>query len=175
MADASPQLDAVTAAALEKLADIVVPPPVPWIPQTWGWAALAVVVLALGVWALVRWRRHREANRYRVEALAELAGLEAQLADSTARGQVLAAIPSLLKRTALAAWPRSAVASLSGAAWVEFLRKHSGGAAFSEAAVHLLDDTEYRRREALTAVTADEAKACARVARAWIEGHRVSA
>lgn len=175
MAGASPQLDAVTSAALEKLADIVVPPPVPWIPQTWGWAALAVVVLALGVWALVRWRRHREANRYRNEALAELARLEARLNDPAARSEALAAMPPLLKRVALVVWPRPKVASLTEQQWVGFLRANGGGDEFPDAAARILDDVEYRSPQTLAAVSADDAQAFARAARNWIERHRVSA
>jgi len=135
---------------LQGLADIVTPLPVSWLPQTWGWAVLGVVLLILLSWILWRWRRAREANRYRREALAELEGLK----DVTG-------IPPLLKRTALAAWPREKVASLSGAQWVAFL-KVSGPLA------DLLNDAEYRN----VSVPDKEARAAAK---RWIEGHRVSA
>lgn len=172
MAEPKPGLDAAAMAALEQLADVVLPAPVSWLPQTWGWAIVALLLLAAAVWALLRWRRYRAANRYRVEVLAELARLEAQLADDSTRGRALAGIPALLKRTALAAWPRSETASLSGAQWVAFLRRQ---AEFPEAAARLLDDAEYRPAQALDAVSADDARGCARVARQWIESHRVPA
>jgi hypothetical protein len=138
MADPSPPLDAVTRAALEKLADIAVPAPVPWWPETWGWAVLGAARLALATWAIVRgWRRHA-ANRYRREALAELARLEAGLDEAGARSRLVDAVPPLLKRVALAAWPRAEVAALSGATWVVFLRAHAGRAGLPDAAARLL-------------------------------------
>jgi len=44
------QLDPMTETALRSLHDIAVPPHVSWLPQTWGWAALAVL---LGIAVLV--------------------------------------------------------------------------------------------------------------------------
>jgi hypothetical protein len=175
VADPAPALDPATREALEKLADIAMPAPVAWVPQTWGWVALAVVAVAVSAWAYVRWRRRRRANRYRLEALAELARLEASLDDRAGRAEALVTIPVLLKRTALAAWPRPEVAALSGAAWVEFLRRHAGGATLPEVAARLLADREYRGPEDLVAMSTEDARACARAARAWIERHRVPA
>ncbi|HEX4987063.1 MAG TPA: DUF4381 domain-containing protein, partial [Burkholderiales bacterium] len=105
-------------------------------------------LLAVAAWALWRWHRRREANRYRREALAELARLED-----------VAGIPPLLKRTALAAWPRKEVAALSGAQWVAFLRA-SGPLA------DLLDDAEYSG----VPVPGEQAKAAAQ---RWIQEHRI--
>ncbi len=170
-----PALDAATRAALERLADVAVPAPVPWVPRTWGWAVLGVLLLALCAWAIVRWRRRREANRYRAEALAELTRLEAALDDDAARARAMAAMPALLKRVALAAWPRPEVAALSGTAWVTFLRAHAGRAVVPDAVARLLDDAEYRSREGPGGIPAAEARAVAGAVRAWIEGHRVSA
>jgi hypothetical protein len=76
---------------LEGLNDIVVPEPVSLVPQTLGWAVVAVAVIALlAVGALLAWRRHRK-NAYRRAALA--------LVDTTP----LSALPALVKRVALAA------------------------------------------------------------------------
>jgi hypothetical protein len=160
---------------LAGLADVVAPAPVSWLPQTWGWALLAVVLIVLGAWGVMRWRRHRAANRYRVEALAALAALDAQFESAASRAQAVAEIPPLLKRTALAAWPRTDVASLTGPAWLAFLRQHSGGDPLSGPAERLVADAEYRRQDARAAMSADEARLCAAAARKWIKGHRVSA
>jgi hypothetical protein len=123
----------------------------------------------------VRWRRRREANRYRVEALAELDRLEALLADGATRAPALAAIPPLLKRVALAVWPRSRVAALSADAWVAFLRQHAGGAALTEVAARLFDDVEYRSPQAVQSIGTADAEAIVSAARNWIVSHRVSA
>ena len=161
----SEPLPASVRAGLQKLADIVLPPPVSWWPQTWGWAALGGVLLAAAAWWGYRsWRRWK-ADRYRREALAELDRLE-----GVPPADLAAALPALLKRVALAAWPRTAVAALSGPDWVAFLRSNAGPAGLQDAVVSLLDDVEYRG-----ALSADEARAAARAARRWIEGHVVPA
>lgn len=160
---------------LSGLADLVEPAPVSWLPQTAGWLALGIAAVAAGIWLFVSWRRRREANRYRVEALRELARLDAALCDDMRRGAALAAVPPLLKRVALAAWPRSEVASLSGAGWVAFLRANAAGVELPEETARLLDDLEYRPPASLAAVSASDAEALVRAARAWIEKHRVPA
>ena len=175
MADPAASLDPSVRAALEKLTDVVAPPPVSFVPQTWGWAALAAIVLALAVWGLVRWRRHRETNRYRREALAELARIERTITEGRDPTESLAAIPLLLKRVALAAWPRSRVASLAQTHWVDFLGATEGESTLPAALAKLLNDIEYRSARELAAISTDDARACVEVARHWIEAHRVSA
>jgi hypothetical protein len=173
MAEAAVSLDASTRAALQKLADIALPPPVSWMPQTWGWAVLAAAIVALLGWMVVRSARRYAANRYRREGLSELDRIEARLADDGERGKALAAIPELLKRVALAAWPRTEVASLSGSSWVAFLRAHGGTAGFPDDAARLFDDLEYRSHA--PSMSADEARSIVSALRNWIEGHVVSA
>lgn len=174
MADQAPALDAATRVALQQLADIAVPPRISFVPQTWGWAALLVVLLAVAALLVLAWRRRHEANRYRREALVELGRIEAAIADDTSRPQAVLALPPLVKRVALAAWPRGTVAPLSGAAWVAFLGAHAGGRPLPEAASWLFDDAEYRAGDR-AAIGADEARSLAGAVRQWIEGHRVSA
>jgi len=175
MTDATPSLDPSVRAALEQLTDIVAPPAVSFVPQTWGWAVLAAIVLVLALWGFRRWRRHREANRYRAEALAELARIEQTLTRGPDPAAALAAIPPLLKRVALAAWPRSRVASLAQTRWVDFLRATAGESTLAPPLAKLLSDIEYRSPKELAALSAEDARACVEIARHWIEAHRVSA
>ena len=172
MADAG--LDPATAAALKQLADIAIPPEIRFVPQTWGWAALLVVVLALLAAALLVWRRRREANRYRREALVELQRIEANVADDRRRREAVLALPPLVKRVALAAWPREAVASLSGAQWVDFLQHNAGPKPFPDFAARLFEEVEYQEG-AGTPFDREDAAAFVAATRSWIEGHRVSA
>ena len=74
-------------------------------------------------------RRFRK-NRYRRLALEELAVIEQELQQPERRAKALAEIPVLLKWTALAAFPRSEVAGLSGEKWLAFLDKTIGGKRF---------------------------------------------
>jgi hypothetical protein len=175
MADPAPSLDPSVRAALEKLTDIAAPPAVSFVPQTWGWAALAAIVLALAVWGVVRWRRHREANRYRAEALAELARIKRRITEGPDPAEALAAIPPLLKRVALAAWPRSRVASLAQTYWVDFLGATERESTLPLPLAKLLNDIEYRSVKEVAAISADDARVCVEVAKHWIEAHRVSA
>lgn len=166
-------LSAAAQKALEALADITTPPPVSWMPQTWGWAALGIVVALVLIVSAWRWRRHALANRYRVEALKALSALEQRALITQTRAEALVQVAELLKRTALAAYTRTEVARLSGPAWVQFIRDNGFGTAGSAAT--LLDDLEYRSPASLTAMSDADTKALVTTARKWIEEHRVPA
>ena len=158
---------------LRGLADIAMAAPVSMRPGTWAWAVLAAVLVLLALWLLWRWRLHREANRYRGEAIAALRSLEPGLAEAGGRAAALAQMAVILKRTALAAYRRGDVAPLSGTAWVAFLRGHVRTLPGDLA--QLLDDLEYRPEAALEAITDGQARAALRAAETWIRTHHVSA
>lgn len=108
-------------ASLERLHDVVSLPPVSWWPVAPGWYGLAFVATVALIALLWRLRRHRLRDRYRHEALAELAALRTE---SLPAPSAVARRMVLLKRTALSAYPRAEVASLSGAAWWRYLDEH---------------------------------------------------
>lgn len=168
-----PTVDPGLAAALRGLADIALPPDVSMLPQTWAWAVLAALVVLAIAFALWRWLRHRAINRYRREALGELRLIEARIGTAQTRGDALAALPAILKRTALAAWPRETVANLNGPGWTQFLDAHSGGKPLSQTSAHFFEEAEYRGPAALASIPADEARAHVAAARHWIEAHHV--
>lgn len=174
--------------APEQLVDVVMVPPPSWAPQTIGWPILAGVLAVVGLVLAWRWWRRWCANRYRREALAELAGLRQQLADDARRAEALAGMAALLKRVALAAWPRTAVAGLSGTAWASFLVAHGAPRADVARLTALVDDAEYRAglsswpAQATSAGKGDKgdqgdkgdmAHAVAEACRQWIRDHRV--
>lgn len=163
-----PMLDAT----LRQMADIALPPAVSMMPATWGWAAL-IAAVALGLAAVLwHWLRRRARNRYRREALAELSHLEKAIDTPAGRRHALQSLPMLLKRTALAAWQRETVASLSGEGWSDFLRAYAGTARIDDEAYRFFAESEYRPSDL---ASADEAKARQRLAaaRQWIEAHDV--
>lgn len=169
---ASPPTDPMLAATLRQMADIALPPPVSMMPATWGWAALAAALALALAFVLWRWLRHRAQNRYRREALAELALLETGINRPDGRKQALASLPSLVKRTALAAWPRETVAALNGPDWSDFLKAHAGKARIEDDTYRFFAETEYRLPAASLADEA-AAKRTLSAARQWIEGHDV--
>lgn len=105
----------VDAANLDNLRDIVTPPPVPWWPPAPGWWFLLAMLTVALVIALFRGLRKWRANAYRRAALRAI-----QAASN------LAEVAELLKRAALAAYPRNEVAPLSGVAWTDWLGKTTG-------------------------------------------------
>ncbi|MBK6737400.1 MAG: DUF4381 domain-containing protein [Haliea sp.] len=180
---------------LDKLHDILVPPPVPWWPPAPGWywvLGLAAVIGAVLLWrAVARWQR----NHYRREALAELAQIEARLdanskapvdariiaSDTQARTHApnaltpdaaLAAMAVLLKRTALTAYAREQVASLTGPAWFAFL-DNTGGTRFSDGLGAALARANYHCDSGSGERAASECIAdVANEIRRWIAQHR---
>ncbi|MDM9646782.1 DUF4381 domain-containing protein [Rhizobium sp. S163] len=164
-------LDPMAETALRSMRDIVTPTPVSWLPQTWGWGMLAGVILALlATWVFIALRRYRR-NAYRREALRILETIQTDMAAPERRSDGVRRISELLKRTALAAWPRQSVAPITGDRWTAFLR----GSVDDEQEQNLTSALalEYRASgEAMSDETCDEVVANARH---WIEKHHVSA
>jgi hypothetical protein len=106
-------------ASLQNLHDIIMPPPVSWWPPAPGWYVVLGLLIGclfvLAIQAFISYRR----NAYRRAALDEL-----QSADEGS--DKIGFISALLKRTALSAYPREQVASLTGKAWVRWLSEAAG-------------------------------------------------
>ena len=158
-------------ASLAQLHDIVVPAPVaPWWPPAPGWyllAGLLMLLAGLGLWRMLRRRR---ARRYRVEALSELHALRRRPADSR---EAVAGILVLLKRTALAAYPRVQVASLNGAAWWRFLDLSGGKTRFADGLGDFAEKLVYGQQD-IDETSKRDLKRLYRAAEQWIRRHRPS-
>jgi len=136
---APPLPDAFGNYALGDFVEVVAPAAVSWWPQTAGWWWLAAGLAVLLGRRLWRRLRHWHRNRYRREAAALLQALDGA-------GDVpVDEINRLLKLTALAAFPRQQVASLSGEEWVDFLDRQCPAAPFSTEQRRLLAQAPYRR------------------------------
>ena len=152
---------------LAGLVDIPLPPQVSLWPQTWTSRIAIVLLLATIVAALWRFIHAWRINRYRREALFELDEIGQRLDASEARSDGLAELSMLVRRTALAAFPRETVAPLAGPAWLAFLDRSYGGREFSEGAGRLLASAPYQR----TGPDREQLRALAALVRQWIRGH----
>jgi len=147
---------------LSNLRDIVLPPEVPLWPPAPGWwivaAACAAVAGGVAVMAVLRHRR----NAYRREALHALEGVDGRAEPAAARQ-----VSTVLKRAALAAYPREEVAQLSGAAWLDFLDRTGRTEAFTQGPARALPALAFGGagdKEAMKAIVEE--------ARRWIRTHR---
>lgn len=142
---------------LDLLEPVPEPPPVSWMPQTVGWIWLGIALVAL-ILAGLRWLvRHRRANAYRRAGLAALA----------AAGDDPARIAVILRRTALAGFPRAEVAGLTGVDWLRFLDRTMAGDGFVSGPGRIIAEAPYR------ATTPDPA--LSRLAQRWVRRHTVPA
>lgn len=147
------------ATLIDLLNELVEPPepePIAMTPQTWGWAVLAALMALAVAWVAWRAWRHWRANAYRRAALAELA----------LAGDDPAAVAAILRRTALAAWPRERVASLCGRAWLDFLDA-TGDGGFAEGPGAELAAAPYRAGDR-------PVPGLGKIASDWVRRHRVA-
>ena len=147
---------------LARMHDVVVPEPIAWTPQTPGWLVVAATLLVAALIAahamLIRWRT----NRYRREALARLKAIETDLLN--APSICAQEIGALLKRTALAAYPRVEVAQLHGVEWAHFLCRSCNDDPEVREAAERLAGAAYRLHADPTTLISP--------ARRWIVEHR---
>ena len=145
-------------ADLANLRDIVMPAAIPWWPLAPGIWILAAGLLAAAVVASIHALRHYRANAYRREAIRELD----RLTDMTG-------IMPLLKRAAMVAYGREAVASLSGGAFLDFLDRTGGTTVFTSGPARLLPSLAYSKDAGPTSGDLERAVADARQ---WLRKHR---
>jgi hypothetical protein len=150
--------------AIRGIQELIAPGPVSWFPATVGWKVLGLFVALLVFYALYRRYRHWRANRYRREALAVLEEIRA-----LPPGAALAHTAALIKSTALAAVPRTEIASLSGERWVRWLQASSDDSLFSAGSYSLLASGQYRAGEN---IATDELNCLLQECAHWIRKHR---
>ena len=146
-------------------------PPFSYLPQTWAWWVLGVLVLLLACLCVaLRWHRWRR-DRYRREALARLDELAAS--EGEQRLVALRELPELLKRVALSMPDAPPVASLAGAQWQCFLDQRARRPLPSGFA-DTLQLLAYAPDATLRRLDTQQANALFGASRGWIEGHHVA-
>jgi hypothetical protein len=150
------------------LIDIPLPPQVSLWPATWPARIGIIVLLAAAITAIWQFLRYRRVNRYRREALAELNQIERSAGGMTPQ-QVAAQLSVLLRRTALAAFPRERIAPLAGEAWLAFLDRGLDGTDFSAGAGRLFASLPY----APVSPGKGQLATLVELTRRWIRKHHV--
>jgi hypothetical protein len=149
------------------LIGIPLPVPVSLWPATWT-ARISIAVLAVGLVAAIVWlARWWYVNRYRRAALADLDRILRAPAVGLDAASIADALALLVRRTALAAFPRQTVAPLAGPAWLAFLDRSYGGHEFSQGAGSPLSLAPYDHRPMSSA----EVASLADLVRRWIRRH----
>ena len=121
----------------------MLPATIAWWPLAGGWYFLLGLLLIALAWLSYKSIRRWTNNRYRRAALNELQILTGDIQNVEKRDSSLRQLPVLLKRTALCAYPRSKVASLSGAEWYGFLNSQLKTPCFTNATSGVLDSISY--------------------------------
>jgi Ca-activated chloride channel family protein len=152
---------------LAGLIDIPLPQEASLWPQTWPLRIAIVLIVALAVWGIWRFVHRYRANRYRREALSELDRMR-QTPDA-APDRLAAQLSLLVRRAALAVFPRETVAPLTGTAWLAFLDRSYGGEEFSRGVGRWLVSAPYQQ----TAPGRDELNALRSLVDRWIRVHHV--
>lgn len=116
--------------AIRGIVELELPEPLTLWPQTIGWKILLVALLFFVALKIYRAVKKYWANRYRRAAIEKLYAIKQQC--DSGNSQALRDLPELLKATALQAYPRQQVASLSGAEWEQFLDGSYKGPSFVE-------------------------------------------
>lgn len=160
-------------ASLQNLHDIIGASPIPWWPPAPGWYAVGGGLLIGLVWAGWRLRRRWKKNAYRREAVSQLQDLTTRLKQDEQRKPALRALGALVKRTALAVWPRSQIAGLSGDVWLAVLDRSGRTTEFGAGPGQLLAHIAYAPDDALDRITDSEIAALVGVTERWLRIHRI--
>ena len=137
------------------------PEAIPFLPQTIGWLVVAFVVLAVIAWFAWRARKRWHRNAYRRESLASIDAMRADPAQATQ-------LAFVLRRSALAAYERTSVASLRGREWIRWLNESGGRELFAADAADALDRLAYGG----VALPSNELEPLLAASREWVRSHR---
>lgn len=144
---------------LVQLLDMLIPPaepaPISMWPQTQGWIWLGLGMLALCIWAVVVRVSYRRRTAYQRAALRELQNCH----DDPVM------VADILRRTALAAYPRSDVAGLVGKEWLDFLDRSYAGTEFLNGIGQVVARAPYAK-------DAPPVTGLAKLAEAWVRAQK---
>ncbi len=153
---------------LTQLRDIHLPDPINWWPLAPGWWVITLLSALLLIWLVRYLRDKQQGTRYRRLALAELQQAKPESSNTQDEVLFVQQLNELLKRTALAHYPRQSTASLSGKAWLEFLDQSLQTSEFSSGVGQALAELPYREQ----VDTEIDCQALWALCRKWVREHQ---
>ena len=130
---------------LSNLRDIHLPEPVSAWPPAPGWWILTVLLISLTAWLSWKlWKKYQQKHLYRISNLS-MNQLQEEFADHQNSHLLIRQYSSLLRRIALAQFPRQQVASLTGTSWLEFLDRSASTNLFNAELGQLLINSPYQK------------------------------
>ncbi|WP_051334606.1 DUF4381 domain-containing protein [Bradyrhizobium sp. Ai1a-2] len=151
------------------LIDIPLPKEISLWPETWALRIAIVLLLVAAVVAIWQFVHYRRVNRYRREALSELTRITQPHDVDRSPSDLATQLSLLVRRTALAAYPRNQVAPLMGSAWLAFLDRTGDETRFSAGVGRWLASAPYVPAEP----DANQSSALVELVRRWIRVHHV--
>ena len=112
-------MDSSTPTTLE-LRDIHLPEPISWWSPAPGWWFLLGALLLM-ILAVFLFRHYQKKQALKKQVLAEFDTICTQFQHDKNQTALVQSLSILLRRTCISFYPRSEVASLTGAAWLQFL------------------------------------------------------
>ncbi len=111
--------DTISTQSTIELGNILEAAPVPYTYDTTGWKIVFGLLVLFVIWLAYSYYKWYKKNAYKRAAMAKIRDLEQQFPDNQA--SLIREIMFALKQTALQTYTRKEVASLKGAAWLNFL------------------------------------------------------
>ncbi len=135
---------------LQELRDVHLPDPISLWPPAPGWWALSglLVIGAIGFLWIRMYRRRTQARRLAINEL----GAIKQYYDIHRDDQWLVQrLSGIVRRYAIATFPRTEVAGLVGSSWLQFLDRSGRTNQFTDGAGHLLSSGPYQKQAVVSA------------------------
>lgn len=138
-------MSTATPPALNSLRDIHLPKAVSIWPLAPGWYIVIALIVAALMLGLLFYLRSWYRNRAKKQAIHKLKELKALYKQGKNQQQIIAQVSILLRRVALAYFPKQNIAGLQGERWLQFLARNSQVQNFSREA-KILNTAPYQAK-----------------------------
>jgi len=126
-----------------QLQDIHLPESASFWPLAFGWWILFAIIILIATWVIIKALKRAKQKRHQRKILAKFKALEKKL-KANPNNATIAKINTLLRQLAITYYPRTKIASLTGADWLHFLDESGGTKDFSRGAGRILIEAPYR-------------------------------